>query len=76
MTPEISGDKTTFKLQLQGEGSIWENNTNLDIRMPGNLKRIENALEKSVETQVKDTLTKLQKVYKVDSVGFGREIYR
>jgi spore germination protein KC len=33
-------------------------------------------MEKSVEKQVLDTLSTVQKRYKVDSVGFGQEIYR
>ncbi|BFT72951.1 Ger(x)C family spore germination protein [Paenibacillus sp. P36] len=76
ITPEISGGKIKFNIQLQGEGNIWENNTNLDIRIPENLKIVEEALEKAVEEQIHDTLSKIQKQYKVDSVGFGREIYR
>ncbi|MBA2937715.1 Ger(x)C family spore germination protein [Paenibacillus sp. CGMCC 1.16610] len=76
ITPEISGDKIKFNIQLHGEGNIWENNTNLDIRKPENLRIVETALEKAVEGQIHDTLSKVQKQYKVDSVGFGREIYR
>lgn len=76
ITPEISGDKIKFKILLQGEGIIWENNTPLDIGLPKNLKLVEKAMEKSVEKQVLDTLSKVQKQYKVDSVGFGQEIYR
>lgn len=76
ITSEINGEKIKFKIQLRGEGTIWENNTDLDIRMPENLKLIQKGLEKSVQEQVMDSLFKVQKVYKVDSVGFGREIYR
>ncbi|MZQ81462.1 Ger(x)C family spore germination protein [Paenibacillus sp. 5J-6] len=76
VTPQISGDKIKFRIVIYAEGNIWENNTNLDIRIPENLKLVQTALEKSVEEQVKDTISKIQKQYKVDSVGFGREIYR
>lgn len=76
ITSEISGDKIKFKIQLEGEGAIWENNTPLDISLPENLRFIQKALEKTVEKQVMDTLSKVQKRYKVDSVGFGQEIYR
>lgn len=76
ITPQISGDEINFKIVIHAEGNIWENNTDLDIRIPENLKLVQTALEKSVETQVKDTITKVQKQYKVDSMGFGREIYR
>jgi spore germination protein KC len=76
ITPEINGDKIKFSILLNGEGNIWENNTHLDIRIPENLKLVQTALENSVEEQVKEALAKIQKQYKVDSLGFGREIYR
>jgi spore germination protein KC len=76
ITSEISGDKIKFKIQLQGEGSLWENNSPLDVSLPENLRLVRKAFEKSVEKQVLDAVSKVQKLYKVDSVGFGQEIYR
>lgn len=76
ITSEISGDKIKFRIQLQGEGTVWENNSPLDISFPDNLEIVEKVLEKSVEKQVRDVLFNVQKRYKVDSVGFGQEIYR
>ena len=61
---------------LQGQGSFVENNTRLDIGRPNNLELVEKALEKSVEREVREVVTKLQKQYKVDNVGFGQAIYR
>jgi spore germination protein KC len=76
ITPEISGDKIKFKIQLQGEGSLWENNSPLDVSLPENLRLVQKAFEKSIREQVLDAVSKVQKQYKVDSVGFGQEIYR
>lgn len=76
ITSNINGDKVKIKLQLQGQGSIVENNTRLDIGRPNNLEMVEKALEKSVEREVREVVTKLQKQYKVDNVGFGQAIYR
>lgn len=76
ITTEISGDKIKVKIRLQAEGSLEENNSPLDINLPKNLKLAQKALEKSVENQVRDMLSKIQKRYKIDSVGFGQEIYR
>ena len=76
ITPEIHGSKIKFKVELQGEGSLNENNTPLDVGQPKNLELVTKAMEKSVETQVRKFLSKIQKQYKVDIVGFGQEIYR
>ena len=76
ITPEIRGSKIKFKVELQGEGSLNENNTPLDVGQPKNLELVTKAMEKSVETQVRKFLSKIQKQYKVDIVGFGQEIYR
>ncbi|RED58606.1 Ger(x)C family spore germination protein [Cohnella lupini] len=76
ITSQISGDRIKIELRLEGQGNISENNSRLDISLPNNLGIARVALEKSVENQVRDTLFKVQAKYKVDSVGFGREIYR
>ncbi|MBW7453128.1 Ger(x)C family spore germination protein [Paenibacillus sepulcri] len=73
---DINGDKIKMKIQLQGEGSLVENNTPLDISRPKNLQLVQQVLEAAVEKQVRDVLFKVQGRYKVDSVGFGQEIYR
>lgn len=76
LTSEISEDKITFNIKLQGQGSLVENNSTLDFSRPKLLEIAQKALEKSVEKQVRDVLSKLQKRYKADSLGFGQEIYR
>jgi spore germination protein KC len=69
-------DSVQFKIQLEGQGSLVENTSSLDINEPKNLKIIKKALEDAVKKQVQDFLFKIQKKYKVDSVGFGQEIYK
>ncbi|WP_261300599.1 Ger(x)C family spore germination protein [Paenibacillus andongensis] len=69
-------DPVQFKIQLEGQGSLTENNSGLDINEPKNLKLITKALEDAAKKQVQDVIFKIQKKYKVDSVGFGHEIYK
>lgn len=76
ITADVRGGKIKIHILLQGNGSIYENNTKLDIGQTENLKLVQTALEKSVETEVRDLLIKAQKKYKVDVVGFGQTIYR
>ncbi|MGO4546409.1 Ger(x)C family spore germination protein [Paenibacillus sp. 2TAB23] len=65
-----------FKIRLEGQGSLAENTSNLDINEPNHLKIIKKELENAVKEQVQAFLFKIQKKYKVDSVGFGQEIYK
>ncbi|WP_127587183.1 Ger(x)C family spore germination protein [Paenibacillus koleovorans] len=76
ITTEVNGGAPKVRIQLQGVGSLVENNTRLDISRPNNLKLVQHALEQSVERQVRDVVAKLQKQYKVDSVGFGMDMYQ
>lgn len=72
----VKGDKVQVKFQLEGVGSLIENNTRLDISRPNNLKLVRKAFEQSVEKQVLQVVEKLQKQYKADSLGIGQTIYR
>ncbi|KRF21747.1 hypothetical protein ASG93_30620 [Paenibacillus sp. Soil787] len=76
ITTEINGSKIKMLIQLSGEGSLSENNSPLDVSLPKNLEIVQNVLKETIEQQVRDALLKVQKRYKVDSLGFGREIYR
>ncbi|MFD0671097.1 Ger(x)C family spore germination protein [Cohnella sp. GCM10027633] len=69
-------DQVKIHLVLRGDGSIVENNTSLDLRDQANLEFIKRELEISVENQVRSMLTKVQKQYGIDCLGFGREIFR
>ncbi|SFD76165.1 spore germination protein KC [Paenibacillus catalpae] len=73
---KIERNSIKFKILLEGTGVIEENNSTLDIDDPEQLKIIKKALEETVEDRVQQLLFKFQKKYKVDSVGFGQEIYK
>lgn len=76
ITPVIKGSKVAFHIRLQGNGTLLENNTNLDVGQLKTLKRVQQALESTVEEEVREVLAKVQKKFKVDVVGFGQTIYR
>ncbi|WP_218090894.1 Ger(x)C family spore germination protein [Paenibacillus solanacearum] len=71
---QVEHDSVYFNIFLEGQGGLVENNTSLDINEPDHLKQIQSALEEEVKKQVQGLLDKIQKKYKVDSVGFGQEI--
>lgn len=71
---QIQHNSVQFKIQLEGQGSLLENNSALDINEPKDLILIKKALEDAAKKQVQDFIFRIQKEYKVDSVGFGQEI--
>lgn len=73
---QIQHNSVQFKIQLEGQGSLVENNSALDINEPKSLIQIKKALEDAAKKQVQDFILRIQKEYKVDSVGFGQEIYK
>ncbi|MBM7564868.1 Ger(x)C family spore germination protein [Paenibacillus sacheonensis] len=73
---EVIGDRIKVNIRLSGQGSLVENNSALDISRPKNVALVEKCLEKTVQKQVRSTIDKLQRQYKVDSIGFGRDIYQ
>ncbi|MDD9268332.1 Ger(x)C family spore germination protein [Paenibacillus sp. GCM10023248] len=69
-------DAVQFQIQLDGMGSLAENNSSLSINDPKDFEVIQQALEAEAKKIVQDFLYKIQKKYKVDCVGFGQEIYK
>ncbi|WP_164545601.1 Ger(x)C family spore germination protein [Paenibacillus albus] len=76
MKTYIDGDKVKVVIQIEGKGSLVENNSPLDISRPKNRALAEKEFEKSVQDLVERVVAKLQKKYRVDSLGIGQEIYR
>ncbi|MDR6550162.1 Ger(x)C family spore germination protein [Paenibacillus qinlingensis] len=73
---QMQQDSVHYKIQLSGTGSLDENNSALDINNPHEMQVIQQALETTAKKQVRQFLDKIQKEVKVDSVGFGQEIYK
>jgi len=73
---QIQQESVKFKIVLDGQGSLVENNSSLNISEPKDLKIMKEALEDASKRLVEDILFKIQKKYKVDCVGFGQEVYK
>lgn len=74
--PTIQGDTIKCEIVFSGEGTIQENNTNLDLSQPKNLTLLEHVLEKQSEKQALQTIKKVQKEYGTDIFGFGEAIHQ
>ncbi|WP_218012298.1 Ger(x)C family spore germination C-terminal domain-containing protein, partial [Bacillus thuringiensis] len=74
--PTIQGDTIKCDIVFSGEGTIQENNTNLDLSQPKNLTLLEHVLEKQSEKEALQTIKKVQKQYGTDIFGFGEAIHQ
>jgi spore germination protein KC len=74
--PVIQGGKVKFFISLFGKGTIKENNTNLDLKSPKNLKAIEQALNKNIKNHMTGTISHIQEEYQADILGLGETVHR
>lgn len=70
----ISGRDVNIHINLVGEGHINENNSDLDLNKPENIKKIEIALEEIIANNSNKTIEKAQTELKTDVFGLGKEI--
>lgn len=73
-TPNFSGNDIRFHIKLEGKGTIFDNNSKLDIGQTKNLAYVKTKLEKKAVKQFQDMLNQAQKHYKVDIIGLGQEL--
>jgi len=74
--PTIKGATIKCDVVFSGEGTIQENNTNLDLSQPKNLTFLERVMEKQSEKQALQTIKKVQKQYGTDIFGFGESLHQ
>ncbi|WP_026576944.1 Ger(x)C family spore germination protein [Bacillus sp. UNC438CL73TsuS30] len=68
--------KLGFVVSLTAEGTVFGNNTNLDLNQPNNLSFLEKKFEQQIREEILKTIRKVQKQYGVDIFGFGEVIHR
>ncbi|WNS77459.1 Ger(x)C family spore germination protein [Bacillus sp. DTU_2020_1000418_1_SI_GHA_SEK_038] len=77
IVPEISKDnKIKFIVKLTGEGALLENNTDLNLIEPKNIKYMEKKFEERAQKKVQQVIKKVQEEYGTDIFGFGEAIHK
>ncbi len=74
--PQIQDNKWKMTVDVDTEGTIVQNETNINFEDPKLLEKVERAYQKSIENRIKDTLKKIQHEMHTDIVGFSKEFYR
>lgn len=69
-------NKVKMEIELTGAGHVGENNTNLNLSKSENLKFIQNEINKKTSEHVLAMITKVQKQYGTDVLGFNQILNR
>ncbi|GJM73841.1 spore germination protein KC [Paenibacillus macerans] len=76
IVPKINGEEVSFTVWLSGEGEINENNANLDLSKPDNVKKVEDELNRRLTEKVEQTVALVQKQYRADIFELGETLHR
>jgi spore germination protein KC len=69
-------NKVKMEIELTGVGHVGENNTNLDLSQPKNLKLVQNKINMKTSEHVLEMVTKVQKQFGTDVFGFNQTLNR
>ncbi|SFD64880.1 spore germination protein KC [Paenibacillus catalpae] len=69
-------NKVKMEIELTGAGHVAENNTNLNLNKGKNLKLVQNELNKKTSEHVLAMITKVQKQFGTDVLGFDQVMNR
>jgi spore germination protein KC len=69
-------ERIQINVHLKGEGTIMENNTNLDPSKRKDLLLIQDELSHKTQKSVQLLVKKVQKKYKIDIFGFGESVHQ
>ncbi|RRN70966.1 Ger(x)C family spore germination protein [Peribacillus simplex] len=73
--PQIINDKWKLFVKVNTEGSVIQNETNLNLSSPHSIKVAEKAYQKDIEKRILQAFRQTQKK-KADILGLGKEFYR
>lgn len=74
--PKLENGNITISLSVDEEGSLVEKISKEEINSPDAIKAIEESLSKKMKKDIEACLTKVQKEYKADVLGFGEAIHQ
>jgi len=74
--PVLHGSQLTFYVTLEGQGTVRENETNLDLTQSQNLRLIETYLNRDTAQSAERLIEKMQTRYQADIFGFDQSVHR
>jgi spore germination protein KC len=74
--PELINNKIVFHIEVKGEGNIDEVLDATDFSDTKVIKQLEDQIETILKSEIKMCLSKIQKTFHSDIVGFGKVLNR
>lgn len=76
LDPVIKYGKWAMDINVQTEGSVFQNRTNLDLENPDYITMIQKAYRKAIANRMKLALDKVQHQLKIDIISFADAFFR
>ncbi|MGG1661068.1 Ger(x)C family spore germination protein [Brevibacillus sp. NRS-1366] len=76
LKPTIKKGKWKMLIEVETEGDLIQNGTNLDLSVPKLMKVMEKALRQDIETRINGTVHLAQKELKTDIFHFAKHFHR
>lgn len=74
--PQIIDGRWIMNLNINMEGDIVQNETNLNLMNENILKKMKSQFEETLKERVAQTVEKIQQEYKADVIGFGKRFHQ
>jgi len=76
LIPQIRNDKWKMLVNINTEGAVIQNGTNLALTSPKSLQTVEKAYQEDIQKRIELAIQQAQHEMKADIVKFGKEFYR
>lgn len=76
LNPHIHNNEWTMNVNIRTEGTVVQNNTELNLSEQKNLAIVEDAFRHDIKQRIESTIEKIQQEMKTDIFGFGKEFHR
>ncbi|MFB5281573.1 Ger(x)C family spore germination protein [Peribacillus sp. Hz7] len=76
MIPQIRNNKWKVLVNIDTEGAVIQNGTNLDLTSPKSLQTVEKAYQEDIKKRIELAIQQAQHKMKADIIKFGEEFHR
>jgi len=76
LIPQIRNDKWKMLVNIDTEGAVIQNGTNLALTSPKSLQPVEKAYQEDIQKRIELAIQQAQHKVKADIVKFGKEFHR
>ncbi|MBY0120972.1 Ger(x)C family spore germination protein [Bacillus sp. S/N-304-OC-R1] len=76
LTPQINGPNWIMNIKIETEGTVVQNDTDIDLSVTSQLQTVEKAYQEVIKKRLRQLIDKAQKDLNADILGFSKEFHR